>query len=86
MLGPGHAPQECCRSREQSGGGDFALLSRPRGFRGNSRLSWQVNPGGAILGELFSDSNPEKSKRAMEALLKMKKISILGLKRAYERR
>jgi predicted 3-demethylubiquinone-9 3-methyltransferase (glyoxalase superfamily) len=45
-------------------------------------LSWQINP--TILGEMFSDSNPEKSKRAMEAMLTMKKISIEDLKRAYE--
>jgi predicted 3-demethylubiquinone-9 3-methyltransferase (glyoxalase superfamily) len=45
-------------------------------------LSWQINP--TILGEMLSDSNPEKSKRAMEAMLTMKKISIEDLKRAYE--
>jgi predicted 3-demethylubiquinone-9 3-methyltransferase (glyoxalase superfamily) len=33
---------------------------------------------------MLSDSNPEKSKRAMEAMLTMKKISIEDLKRAYE--
>jgi predicted 3-demethylubiquinone-9 3-methyltransferase (glyoxalase superfamily) len=45
-------------------------------------LSWQINS--TILGEMLSDSNPEKSKRAMEAMLTMKKISIEDLKRAYE--
>jgi len=47
-------------------------------------LSWQINP--TILGEMLGDSDPKKSKRAMEAMLKMKKISIEGLKRAYEGR
>src|SRR5215510_584588 len=35
-------------------------------------LSWQINP--TILGEMLSDSDPHKSKRVMEAMLKMKKI------------
>jgi len=47
-------------------------------------LSWQINP--TILGELLRDSNPTRSKRVMEAMLKMKKISIEDLKRAYEGR
>jgi len=47
-------------------------------------LSWQINP--TILGEMLQDSNPEKSKRVMKAMLKMKKIDIHGLQRAYESR
>lgn len=47
-------------------------------------LSWQINP--TILGEMLQDSNPERSKRVMEAMLKMKKIDIHGLQRAYESR
>jgi predicted 3-demethylubiquinone-9 3-methyltransferase (glyoxalase superfamily) len=45
-------------------------------------LSWQINP--TILGKMLSDPDPEKSKRVMEAMLKMKKIDIEGLKKAYE--
>jgi predicted 3-demethylubiquinone-9 3-methyltransferase (glyoxalase superfamily) len=45
-------------------------------------LSWQINP--AILGEMLGDPDPQKSKRVMEAMLKMKKIVIDDLKRAYE--
>ena len=45
-------------------------------------LSWQINP--TILGEMLSDPDPQKSKRVMEAMLKMKKIDIAGLKRAYD--
>ncbi|SRR6266513_2503059 len=45
-------------------------------------LSWQINP--TILGEMLSDPDPKKSKRVMEAMLKMRKIDIQGLKRAYD--
>jgi predicted 3-demethylubiquinone-9 3-methyltransferase (glyoxalase superfamily) len=45
-------------------------------------LSWQINP--AILGEMLNDRDPQKAKRVMEAMLKMKKIDIAGLKRAYD--
>ena len=45
-------------------------------------LSWQINP--TILGELLNDPDPKKSRRVMEAMLKMKKIDIAGLKKAYE--
>ena len=45
-------------------------------------LSWQINP--SILGELLADPDPAKSKRVMEAMLKMKKIDIAGLRKAYE--
>jgi predicted 3-demethylubiquinone-9 3-methyltransferase (glyoxalase superfamily) len=47
-------------------------------------LSWQINP--TALGEMLSDPDPQKSKRVMEAMLKMKKIDIAGLKKAYEQR
>jgi len=44
-------------------------------------LSWQVNPG--VLGEMLGDPDPAKAKRVMEAMLKMRKIDIAALKRAY---
>lgn len=44
-------------------------------------LSWQINP--TILGEMLSDPDPRKAKRAMEAMLKMKKIDIEALQRAF---
>jgi predicted 3-demethylubiquinone-9 3-methyltransferase (glyoxalase superfamily) len=47
-------------------------------------LSWQINP--AVLGQMLSDPDPAKSKRAMQAMLGMKKIDTEGLKRAYEGR
>ena len=45
-------------------------------------LSWQVEP--SILGDLMADEDPEKAKRVMEAMLKMDKIDIEPLKRAYD--
>jgi predicted 3-demethylubiquinone-9 3-methyltransferase (glyoxalase superfamily) len=47
-------------------------------------LSWQINP--TTLGQMLADPDPQKSKRVMEAMLKMKKIVIEDLKRAYEAR
>ncbi|OLC85460.1 MAG: hypothetical protein AUJ08_02660 [Thaumarchaeota archaeon 13_1_40CM_3_50_5] len=44
-------------------------------------VSWQIVP--TILGEMISDPNRAKSQRVMEAMLKMKKIEIEGLKKAY---
>jgi predicted 3-demethylubiquinone-9 3-methyltransferase (glyoxalase superfamily) len=44
-------------------------------------VSWQVVP--TILPDLIKDPDSEKSQRAMEALLKMKKLDIDALKRAY---
>jgi predicted 3-demethylubiquinone-9 3-methyltransferase (glyoxalase superfamily) len=44
-------------------------------------VSWQIVP--AIMDELMSDPDPEKTNRVMQALLPMKKIDIAGLKRAY---
>jgi predicted 3-demethylubiquinone-9 3-methyltransferase (glyoxalase superfamily) len=45
-------------------------------------LSWQVVP--AVLGRLLQDPDPAKSKRAMEAMLRMKKIDIDALQKAYD--
>lgn len=45
-------------------------------------LSWQVVP--TILFKLLNDKDPAKSKRVMQAMLKMIKLDIQGLKDAYE--
>jgi predicted 3-demethylubiquinone-9 3-methyltransferase (glyoxalase superfamily) len=45
-------------------------------------LSWQVTPAG--MDELFSDADPERAKRAMEAMLKMSKLDIAELRRAAD--
>jgi predicted 3-demethylubiquinone-9 3-methyltransferase (glyoxalase superfamily) len=47
-------------------------------------VSWQIIP--TALGELMSDSDPEKSSRVVQAMLGMKKIDIQGLRDAYEGR
>ena len=44
-------------------------------------LSWQIVP--TILIKLLGDKDREKARRVMDAMLKMKKIDIAGLKRAY---
>ena len=44
-------------------------------------LSWQIIP--AALGKLMSDPDPEKSRAVVQAMLKMNKIVIEDLKRAY---
>jgi len=44
-------------------------------------VCWQIIP--ATLGELLHDKDPEKSKRVMQAMLKMDKIDIAALKAAY---
>ena len=47
-------------------------------------LSWQVVP--VTLGKLLSSKNAEKSKRAKEAMLRMKKIDIAVLKKAFDQK
>ena len=45
-------------------------------------VSWQVVPQG--MEELFSDPDPERSQRAMEAMLKMRKLDIAALRSAAD--
>jgi predicted 3-demethylubiquinone-9 3-methyltransferase (glyoxalase superfamily) len=45
-------------------------------------LSWQVVP--TILPEMLQDRDPERAKRVMAAMLKMKKLDVAALKKAYE--
>jgi len=45
-------------------------------------VSWQVVP--AVLNKMLSDKNSEKVARVTEAFLKMKKLDISRLKKAYE--
>jgi predicted 3-demethylubiquinone-9 3-methyltransferase (glyoxalase superfamily) len=45
-------------------------------------LSWQVVP--VVLLDMVTDSDREKSDRAMEAMLQMKKLDIAALERAFE--
>ncbi|MEO8635518.1 MAG: VOC family protein [Gemmatimonadales bacterium] len=45
-------------------------------------LSWQIVP--SILGRLIGDKDREKAGRAIQAMLKMKKLDIAGLQRAFD--
>jgi len=45
-------------------------------------LSWQVVPAG--MDELFADPDPERARRAMEAMLKMSKFDIAALRSAAD--
>ncbi len=45
-------------------------------------VSWQIIP--SALGKLLGDPDPVKSKRVMEAMLKMKKIEVSKLQEAYD--
>ena len=47
-------------------------------------ISWQIVPN--ALGEMLQDKDRAKSKRVMEAMLKMVKLDIAGLKAAYDQR
>ncbi len=45
-------------------------------------LSWQIVP--TALSKLMKDKDPERGRRVAEAMLKMVKFDVAGLKRAYE--
>jgi predicted 3-demethylubiquinone-9 3-methyltransferase (glyoxalase superfamily) len=44
-------------------------------------ISWQIIP--SVLGKFMHDKDPQKSKRVRQAMLKMDKLEIEGLKKAY---
>ena len=46
-------------------------------------VTWQIVPD--VIEELISDRNPERADRVMEALVRMKKLDIATLKKAYEK-
>jgi predicted 3-demethylubiquinone-9 3-methyltransferase (glyoxalase superfamily) len=45
-------------------------------------VSWQIIP--RVLGEMLRDEDRERANRVMSAMLKMSKIEIEGLRKAYE--
>lgn len=45
-------------------------------------ISWQIVP--KVLPELLGDPDPAKAQRVMQAMLKMVKLDIAGLKAAYD--
>jgi predicted 3-demethylubiquinone-9 3-methyltransferase (glyoxalase superfamily) len=44
-------------------------------------VSWQINP--TILGKMIGDPDPAKAYRVMQAMLKMHKIDVAAIERAY---
>jgi predicted 3-demethylubiquinone-9 3-methyltransferase (glyoxalase superfamily) len=46
-------------------------------------VSWQIVP--AVLGDMMTDPDREKARRAAEAMLKMVKLDVAGLKAAYSK-
>ena len=67
----------------------WAKLSAGGGEEGNCGwvkdrfgLWWQIVP--QALGELMGDPDRAKAKRVVDAMLKMKKIDVAGLRRAYD--
>jgi predicted 3-demethylubiquinone-9 3-methyltransferase (glyoxalase superfamily) len=47
-------------------------------------LSWQIVP--TVLGKMLQDKDPQKANRVMDAMLKMVKLDIAELQRAYDGR
>ena len=47
-------------------------------------ISWQIVP--RVMMKMIQDKDPEKSKRVVAAMLKMKKLDLAALKRAYDGR
>jgi predicted 3-demethylubiquinone-9 3-methyltransferase (glyoxalase superfamily) len=45
-------------------------------------VSWQIVP--IALGQMMTDPDRLRAKRVMEAMLRMKKLDLAGLRRAYE--
>jgi predicted 3-demethylubiquinone-9 3-methyltransferase (glyoxalase superfamily) len=45
-------------------------------------LSWQIAP--AVLGKMMKDPDRVRAKRVAQAMLKMVKLDIAGLQKAYE--
>ena len=64
------------RSRDGGKEGPCGWLSDKYG------LAWQVVPKG--MDELFADPDPEKARRAMEAMFGMKKLDVAALEAAAE--
>jgi len=51
-------------------------------LKDKSGLSWQVVPGG--MEEVFSDPDPARAQRAMQAMMQMKKLDVAALQRAAD--
>ena len=67
---------------EKLGAGGDATAQQCGWLKDKYGLSWQIVP--AILPQLVGDPDVAKSGRVMAALLRMKKLDIAALRRAYE--
>jgi len=56
--------------------------SRCGWLKGKFGVSWQIIP--KQLGELMGDKDPEKAQRVVQAMLKMNKIIVADLQKAYD--
>ena len=60
---------------------DGGQTSRCGWLKDRFGVSWQVVP--TVLGEMLQDKDPDKPKRVMAAIMKMTKLDIDQLRRAY---
>ncbi|MQA24611.1 MAG: VOC family protein [Micromonosporaceae bacterium] len=65
-------------SKLTEGGGEESVCGWVKDRYG---VSWQVIPD--VLDDMISDPDQEKAKRAMEAMLKMGKLDVAALQKAY---
>ena len=65
-------------SKLTSGGGEDGQCGWCKDKYG---VSWQIIP--KVLGKLFSDKDREKAGRAVQAMMKMKKLDIAALEKAH---
>ncbi len=73
---------EVDRYGERLGKGGDEQAQRCGWLKDKFDVSWQIVP--TALFELLSDADKEKSGRAMQAMLQMKKLDLPALRRAYE--
>ena len=74
--------EEIDRYWEKLGAGGDPKAQQCGWLKDRYGLSWQVVP--ADMDEMFEDESSPGARRAMEAMLRMKKLDIAELRRAYE--
>ena len=74
--------EEIDRYWEKLGAGGDPKAQQCGWLKDRYGLSWQVGPAG--MDEIFGNDDSPGARRAMEAMLRMKKIDIAELRRAYE--
>ena len=74
--------EEIDRYWEKLGAGGDPKAQQCGWLKDRYGLSWQVVP--SEMDEMFEEENSPGARRAMEAMLRMKKLDIAELRRAYE--